>query len=333
MPTSPKVSICIPTYNQVQHVGEAVASALAQDCEDLEVVVSENHSSDGTLALLEGIRDPRLRIVRPPEHLPVAQNFNFCASQIRGRYLSFLSSDDALDPTFARKMTAPLEANPNVAFAYCASALVNGAGKVIGLERQIGGSYHRSGKQELRRFIAGSRCVFDTMMMRRECYERSGGLGILRKGSYFLELPDWDLDLRMLLTGDVIYLDEVLVRFRFWSAPNRDDNSRRLPRYIEEIGRLFDTTVAEVVEQVPELGPHARKARRSMALNCALGVGELRGRPEYEESVRNVVKIDDSLPVRLALLVHSCGMSQVVFAYRAFQRWARHHIKEMLYQG
>lgn len=333
MQATPKVSICIPTYNQVRYVGEAVASALAQDCEDLEVVVSDNHCTDGTAELLAGVRDPRLLVVRPPEHLPVALNFNFCASQIRGRYLSFLSSDDVLEPAFAGKLSALLDANPTAAFAYCASTLVDGEGKVIGLERRVGGSYQRSGRQELRRFIAGSRCVFDTMLIRRECYERSGGLGILRKGRYFRELPDWDFDLRLLMTGDLIYLDEVLVRFRYWSAPNRDDNSRRLPRYIEEIGRLFDTTVAEVVEQVPELERYALKARKAMALNCALGVGELKGLPQYEESVRNVKRIYDSVPVRLALLAHRCGMSPLVNAGRSAKQWMRRHVKELLYQN
>lgn len=313
-------------------MAEAVASALKQDCEDIEVVVSENHCTDGTREYLESILDPRLRVVRPPEHLPVAKNFNFCASQARGRYLSFLSSDDVLEPAFASKLSTLLDMAPGAAFAYCASSLVDGNGRVIGLERHVGGSFHRNGRKELRRFIAGSRCVFDTMMIRRECYEKSGGLGIPRKGAYFRELPDWDLDLRLLMTGDVIYLDEVLVRFRFWSAPNREDNSRRLPRYIEEIGRLFDTTVAEIVKEEPDLARYARKARKSMAVNCALGVGQLKGLPPYEESVRNVMRIDDSPLVRLTLLLHRCGMSPLVDAARTLEHWMRHRVKGMLYQ-
>ncbi len=333
MQATPKVSICIPTYNQVQHIGKALSSALDQDCDDLEVVVSENHCTDGTRELLDRMRDPRLRIVRPPEHLPVAQNFNFCASHARGRYLAFLSSDNALDPAFARKLAAQLDANPGVAFAHCAAALVDGDGKVTGIERRVGGSYRRSGRQELRRFLLNSRCVFDTMMIRRECYERSGGLGIPRQGGYFRELPDWDLDLRLLMTGDVIYFDEVLVQFRFWSAPNRDDNSRRLPRYIEEIGRMFETTVAELVEEAPELTPHARRARKAMAMNCALGVGQLKGSPHYEESVENVKRIYDSIPIRLVLLAHNCGMSTVVSGVRTLKQWVRLRVKEILYQS
>lgn len=333
MQASPKVSICIPTYNQVQHIGKALDSALTQDCDDLEVVVSENHCTDGTRELLDRVQDPRLRIVRPPEHLPVAQNFNFCAAHARGRYLSFLSSDNAFDPTFARKLADQLDANPGVAFAHCAAALVDGTGKVTGIERRVGGSYRRSGVQEVKRFLFNSRCVFDTMMIRRDCYERSGGLGILRKGSYFRELPDWDLDLRLLMTGDVIYFDEVLVQFRFWSAPNRDGNARRLPRYIEEIGRMFDTTVLELVEQAPELARDARRARKAMAMNCALGVGELKGLPQYEESTRNVKRIDDSIPIRLVLLAHDIGMSPFVNSVRTLKQWMRLRVKELLYQN
>jgi glycosyltransferase involved in cell wall biosynthesis len=119
------VSICIPTYNQVEFLPAAVESALAQDFPALEVVISENLSTDGTAAYLAGLRDPRLRIVTPQRHLTMSDNWRFCVDQSRGHYFAILSSDDILLPGFAKKLAAALEAHPDAAFVYCALQTIN----------------------------------------------------------------------------------------------------------------------------------------------------------------------------------------------------------------
>jgi hypothetical protein len=333
MQRQPKISICIPTYNQAQFVATAVESALAQRFHDFEVVVSDNHCTDGTSELIRKLRHPRLRIVSPPEHVAVTENFNFCASRTEGEYLIFLSSDDVLLPDYSAQLSALIDSSPRCSFVYCAAELIDSTGQRIGLERHVGGNRHWTKKEALKRFMRGSRCVFDAMMIRRDCYERCGGLGILRNGKYLVELPDWDLDLRLAMTGDVAYLDEILVQFRFWSAPNREQNSRRLPRYIEELGRMLDTTGNEIVAAYPDLARSLRRARRAMAVNCALGIGELSGLVCYEDGVRNVKNIHDSLLIRAILTSHRLGLTPIVGLARKLQSRLRHQIKDLLYQS
>jgi glycosyltransferase involved in cell wall biosynthesis len=182
---APKLSICIPTYNQIQFIDKAVTSALNQQFDDLEVVVSDNHCTDGTSEYLRDLHDGRLRVVQPAEHVEVAVNHNFCAEQSRGRYLTFLASDNVLLPTYAARMTDRLTHEPGAAFAYCAAEFIDGQDRRIRLERHVGGSRRRSGDDALVRFFRGSRCTFDGLLMRRECYEASGGLGIPRGGAFF----------------------------------------------------------------------------------------------------------------------------------------------------
>jgi glycosyltransferase involved in cell wall biosynthesis len=333
MNQEPKLSICIPTYNQVQFVKEAVESALRQRFASFEVVVSDNHCTDGTAEYLGGLKDVRLRIVRPPEHLQVARNFDFCAAESRGEYLTFLSSDDILDPEYAAKMCPFLDGAPTAAFAYCASTLIDGEGVQIGIERKIGGSRLHPSNEALKKFFRGSRCVFDTLLIRRRCFDACGRLAVLRNGSYFRELPDWDLDLRLAMTGDVAYLDKVLVRFRYWSAANREDNFRRLPRYVEEIGRMFDTTVTEIVAARPTLARAAFRARKEMALNCAIGAGQLFGRESYDEAERNVRRIHDSFLIRAVLNLHRLRLTPALQFCRAAKGVLRRQLKQLLYEG
>ena len=60
---TPRVSVVVPTYNGARYVERAVRSALQQSFTDLEVVVSDDGSTDGTLDVLGRIDDPRLSVV------------------------------------------------------------------------------------------------------------------------------------------------------------------------------------------------------------------------------------------------------------------------------
>jgi len=328
----PLVSLCMPTYNQVQHIEHAVNSALAQTHPNFELVISDNHCTDGTSEYLATIEDPRVRVVRPERHMPTAaENFSVCVSHSRGEYITFFSSDNTLRPDFLVKVAGLLDRHSSAAFAYCASSLIDNSGRTFAIERHVGGSFFRRGHDEMRRFLRGSRAVFDTMVIRRDCYEKSGGLGILRNGRYFFELPDWDMDLRLLLTGDVAYHDEALVEFRYWEAENRDSHLRRLPRYVEEIGRMFDTTVAEILEVRSDLKDHVRNCRKTLAINCAIGVGQLVGQPSFDESVENVKRIYDCNTVRFIVALHRLGLSRALGASQNVQCWLRQRVKRLMY--
>src|SRR3989449_8907420 len=187
MNRAPKVSICIPTYQQAPYIRQAVESALSQEFDDFEVVISDDQSTDDVRSYLLSLNDGRLRIVRPRHHLSMAENWAFCVSQSHGTYVNVLSKDDVLYPSYGKKLSSILDAQPEVAFAYCGAELISEAGRSVGVERHLGGSFVRSGSDEIGRFIRGEGCVLASVMIRRYCYEKVGGSGNWGR------LGDWDL--------------------------------------------------------------------------------------------------------------------------------------------
>lgn len=116
----PLVTIAIPTYNRAGQLQAALDSALAQDYPRLQVLVSDNASTDGTAALLAACRDPRLQVVRQATNIGLIGNWNACLGGAAGAYILVLSDDDALLPGALRRLVAPL-AEPSadqVAFVY-----------------------------------------------------------------------------------------------------------------------------------------------------------------------------------------------------------------------
>ncbi len=115
--TVPRISILIPTRNRAAEVPAAIRSALAQDHPDVEVVVSDNASTDASPAVLATVRDPRLRCVRQERDLGMVGNWNACLALASGDLVLVLSDDDVLFPHAARTLAAAM-ADPGVVLAY-----------------------------------------------------------------------------------------------------------------------------------------------------------------------------------------------------------------------
>ncbi len=118
---NPLVSIIIPTYNQKpDFIIDCINSAITQSYTDIEICISDNHSSNEVPEILYKYAkaDTRIKIIRPPAHVSVINNFLFAASNATGKYICFISSDDILLPTCIEELVNILEQNPEVAIAH-----------------------------------------------------------------------------------------------------------------------------------------------------------------------------------------------------------------------
>lgn len=107
----PEVSILLPTYNRVDVIGRAVTSILKQSYSDWELIVVDDGSTDGTCARLRDL-DPRIRCIEQANQgVYVARNTGVQAA--RGRYITFMDSDDEWLPHFLALTTAFLNAHPD----------------------------------------------------------------------------------------------------------------------------------------------------------------------------------------------------------------------------
>ena len=112
----PTISVCIPCYRSERFVRTTVESVLAQTVQPNEIILSDDHSPDGSFAILqeyEGL--PRVRVMRPPERTTLGGHYRFLLEQATGDYICFLSSDDALHPKFIETMTKQLEGETDIA--------------------------------------------------------------------------------------------------------------------------------------------------------------------------------------------------------------------------
>ena len=110
----PLITIGIPTYNRAALVKGCVEGVLTQTYANIEVMVSDNASTDDTLAVLDTIKDERLRVMTSPKNVGAVENFSRCIREARGDYLVLLSDDNLLDTTFLEQCVRMIRAEPGL---------------------------------------------------------------------------------------------------------------------------------------------------------------------------------------------------------------------------
>ena len=116
----PTVSIGLPVYNGGRFLEETIESILGQTFADLELVISDNASTDATAEICRrfAARDPRVRYSRNQENLGAARNYNITFELARGRYFKWQGHDDPIPPTYLERCVAVLDSDPTVVLAY-----------------------------------------------------------------------------------------------------------------------------------------------------------------------------------------------------------------------
>lgn len=92
-----KLSIGITSYNQHEYVEDTIKSLLNQTMEPYEIVVSENHSSDGSYEIVQKYKD-RVKVIRPDQHLSYIDHVNFLINNLSGDWVLLAASDDTYLP-------------------------------------------------------------------------------------------------------------------------------------------------------------------------------------------------------------------------------------------
>lgn len=111
-----KISIGIPVYNGEEFLRKRIDSVLEQTCKDIEIIISDNASTDLTESICKEYvkRDSRIQYFRQNKNLGMMSNFNFLVQKASAKYFVWAAVDDSWDPTFLEKNIAALDSDKNM---------------------------------------------------------------------------------------------------------------------------------------------------------------------------------------------------------------------------
>lgn len=164
------ISVVVPVYNLEKYIVATLDSILAQDVDDMEIVLVDDMSKDSSVSVIKEYAsshpDAGIRLIEPGEKLKACGARNRGIREARGRYIAFLDGDDLWTPDKLKKQIAFMEEKGcGFSFTGYEFADESGApmGKIVKVPKNI--TYHQALKNTT---IFTSTVIFDTQIVKKE---------------------------------------------------------------------------------------------------------------------------------------------------------------------
>jgi len=212
----PTVSVIIPSYNHEKYVRECIQSVLDQTFQDFEIIITDDCSTDRTVEIIESFKDPRISFFQHSTNKGVSVTANDCLMHASGKYVAWLSTDDAWYPEKLAVQVGYLEQHPYIATIFGKVEWVDEFGNPMDEQFPYLHVYdveNRNRHEWLRQFFMIGNCLsLPSSLVRRECFSEVGMFDPV-----FAGVPDLDLWVRICLKYDIMIMDQKLIRNRWIS--------------------------------------------------------------------------------------------------------------------
>jgi glycosyltransferase domain-containing protein len=326
---APKISVCIPTYNRAALLPAFLQSIFAQTHPDFEVVIADNASTDATAEIIGGISDARLRYHRNETNIGPFRNMNLLLEMARGEYVTIVHDDDLYAPEFLERLSAMLDAHPDVGMVHCAAYEVDADGARRRLVQAYPTTRVVAGDTEFVRYLQNHNVCCSSVMARRRLYLDTGGFDL------DLLCADYMMWVKMAARADIAYVAEPLLNMRVhletvtsWLNPARWHSEFRtiLERGLELGARLKPQLVRDRAG-IERLAARTQGRRFLVAELAAVARGDYelaRGYREVLQALRGL-GLSSAYTLTAGLLTNRVGQRLLAAGNQVRRARARRH--------
>ena len=251
-PLAPLVSVIVPAYNAALTIDETLRSVRTQTYSDLDIIVVNDGSTDGTLAIVERHtrKDGRVRVVSQA-NAGVAAARNLGIGLARGELIAPIDADDLWSPhKIAQQVDAFMRSSTDVTLVYTPHAVIDEKGQIVAYG-------HRPSTDVLdlramcRRNMVGNGSA---AMMRKADVVALGGYDSSLRARRAQGCEDYKLYLSLAAKGPIVAVPEFLTGYRYTSTNMSSD--------VLQMERSHDIVFDELLAKHPELAAEIRFGRR-----------------------------------------------------------------------
>jgi glycosyltransferase involved in cell wall biosynthesis len=210
----PLVSVCVPVYNGEKYIEETLQNILNQSYKNLEIIFSDNCSTDRTIEMIKSHNDPRVKIFQNEKNMGVKYNYLQAFSYATGKYMVFVAADDGMALTTLEKCVNVLEKHNEVSYVNGYVSVINDESTPVFVKKFIFGGGIFSSYWAIRsNFLYGSNTIGESngAMFRREQYDKIPRPIIKHSNPWTYDI---ELQNELLLQGKLCIIPEPLGVFR-----------------------------------------------------------------------------------------------------------------------
>lgn len=205
----PKVSVIMPSYNKEKYIGSAIESVLGQSYENYELLIIDDHSSDGSIDIVRQFHDSRIRLFQNQVNIGMAANRNKGIGLARGEYIALLDADD-LSPAY--RLLHEVEfldqnANADVVYGGCQEIDENGVNGGLYISAYHNPAYIRA-LLVIKDIIPNGSCMY-----RKAFIDRRN----IRYRENFCGMDDYMFWVECSVQGNIVGIPETLLYWRNFS--------------------------------------------------------------------------------------------------------------------
>lgn len=259
MITEPLVSVIIATYNQEAIVHETIESVLNQTYKNLEIIISDDASTDKTQYILKKYSnfDPRIKLFLHSKNQGITANYNFATAQSTGEFIAFFSGDDIMFPEKIKKQMELMQSNHEISFCHHAVRILEA--ETGNITKTVTAAYPNNETtihHILRQLgIPGSM----TILCRRSVINSPAFHENIKTAS------DWFQMIEMSMKGKVKFMPEVLCLYR----KNSDYNNKNTEKYETDFTQTINLVLSNYGAESNEIKKSCEYALSRYALGAA----------------------------------------------------------------
>jgi glycosyltransferase involved in cell wall biosynthesis len=248
----PLVSIVIPVKNGMPYLKKCIESVSRQAISNLEVIISDDHSTDGSREFLATLNPDIFKVITPLHPMSIGEHWTFVTSQAQGQYIKLLCSDDEILLGGLHHQVVALDENPSVQFVASKRNIITASGKVLIRNFGVGNSSGiKNGMEVLKKsFLSGTNIIGEpsAVLFRRTTLQENLPWNDSRP--YLL---DFEMYARILIqsNSNIALLDTTDATFRLHgeSLSNRiqTEHIQDFKQKMKEYSHLLDFNKAKVL--------------------------------------------------------------------------------------
>lgn len=266
----PRVSVIIPSYNHEAFVAESVQSVLDQTGVEVEVIVCDDASTDRSVSILRGIRDPRLKLLVHSHNLGASTAARHALAVATGDYVARLGSDDVCLPGRLALQAAYLQAHPEVGSVLGQPEFIDDQSHPIAPPPLFDGLFAMENRRReawLQRFFVHGNCF----CMPTSMFRRAEAAHVDPPRDTFRHLPDFEYWVRYCLKAEVHILPDKVTGFRLrtdngnLSAPGPEKEAEKVMEELAVLRHFIEPEGLVAMELPPGAAGRLELVERAMA--------------------------------------------------------------------